>query len=187
MQVRHAEAERDAAACLDIYAPFVDDSPVSFEEQTPSLSDFTRRIERLTRTHAFLVADDDGRIAGYAYSGPHRDRPAYRWAAEATVYIHPEYHRRGIGRALYTPLFELLEQQGYRSVQAGVTVPNESSVGLHRACGFEDVGIYRRIGWKAGAWRDVLWMAKQLGPDTFESEPPPSPGAPARLAQPIEF
>jgi L-amino acid N-acyltransferase YncA len=187
MQVRHADAERDAAACLDIYARFVDGSPVSFEEQAPSLSEFTLRIERLTRTHAFLVADDDGRIAGYAYAGPHRDRPAYRWATEASVYIDPDYHRRGIGRALYKSLFELLVQQGYRLVVTGITVPNDGSVGLHRACGFADVGIYKRIGWKAGAWRDVLWLAKQLGPDSFESEPPPSPGAPVRLARPIEL
>jgi phosphinothricin acetyltransferase len=187
MLVRHAEAERDAPACREIYARFVDDSPVSFEEQTPSLAEFTQRIERLSRTHAFLVADDQGRIVGYAYSGPHRDRPAYRWASEATVYIDPDYHRRGIGRALYTPLFELLEQQGYRSVLAGITVPNEGSVGLHRALGFEDVGIYRRIGWKAGAWRDVLWMSKQLGTDTYEPHSPASPGAPVHLAQPIDF
>jgi L-amino acid N-acyltransferase YncA len=187
MQVRHAVAERDAAACLDIYARFVDESPVSFEERAPSLPDFTQRIERLARTHAFLVADDDGRVGGYAYAGPHRDRPAYRWATEATVYVHPDYHRRGIGRTLYTHLFELLEQQGYRSVLAGITIPNDGSVGLHQACGFADVGVYRRIGWKAGAWRDVIWMAKQLGPDSFESEPPPSPGAPVHLPEPIEF
>jgi phosphinothricin acetyltransferase len=187
MQVRHAVAERDAAACLEIYSRFVDDSPVSFEEQSPSLSEFSQRIERLTRTHAFLVADDGGRVAGYAYAGPHRDRPAYRWATEATVYIAPASHRRGIGGALYGTLFELLEGQGYRSVLAGITVPNDGSVGLHRACGFEDVGIYRRIGWKAGAWRDVLWMAKQLGADTFEPDPPASPGPPVHLARPIEF
>lgn len=187
MQVRHVDAERDAAACLDIYARFVDDSPVSFEERAPSLSDFVLRIKRLTRTHAFLVADDRGQVAGYAYAGPHRDRPAYRWATEATVYVHPDYHRQGVGRALYLPLFELLERQGYRSVLAGITVPNDGSVGLHRACGFEEVGLYRRIGWKAGAWRDVLWMVKQLGRDTFETEPPPSPGPPVHLAQPIDF
>jgi L-amino acid N-acyltransferase YncA len=187
MLVRHAEAERDTASCLEIYARYVDDSPVSFEERAPSLPEFKQRVERLTRTHAFLVADDNGQVAGYAYSGPHRDRPAYRWATEATVYIHPDYHRRGIGRALYTPLFELLQQQGYRSVLAGITVPNDASVGLHSTLGFEEVGVYRRIGWKSGAWRDVLWMSKQLGPDTFESEPPASPGPPVRLARPVEI
>jgi len=187
MLIRHAEAARDAAICLDIYTPFVTGSPVSFEDEPPTLPEFTQRITRLTRTHAVLVAEDAGRVAGYAYAGAHRERPAYRWATESSVYIHPEYHRRGIGRALYMPLLDLLARQGYRQVLAAITVPNEASVGLHRACGFEEIGVYRRIGWKAGAWRDVLWMARQLGPDTYESEPPRSPGAPRRLPQPIDF
>lgn len=187
MVIRHADAQRNAAACLEIYARYVDGAATSFEEQVPSLAEFTQRIERLSRTHAYLVAEDDGRIAGYAYAGVHRERPAYRWATECTVYIDPEYQRRGLGRALYTPLFELLERQGYRLVLAGITVPNEASVGLHSALGFEDVGVYRRVGWKAGAWRDVLWMAKQLGPDTFETDQPASPGPPQRLPAPLEL
>ena len=187
MLIRHADPERDASACLAIYAPFVEGSAVSFEDEVPPLAEFTRRIERLSRTHAFLVGEDDGRIAGYAYSGTHRERPAYRWATECTVYIHPDYQRQGLGRALYTPLFELLEQQGYRMVLAGITTSNEGSIAMHRALGFEEVGVYRRIGWKAGAWQDVMWLGKQLGPDTFESSTPPSPGAPRRLPHPIKY
>lgn len=186
MLIRHAEP-RDAVGCLDVYAPFVEGSPTSFEEQTPSLGEYTRRIERITRTHAFLVAEDDGVIAGFAYAGVHRERPAYRWAAEVTVYIGDGYRRRGLGRALYEPLFALLEEQGYRTLLAGITVPNDASIGLHLACGFEQVGVYRRIGWKAGAWRDVAWLARQLGPDTFEDAAPASPGSPVRLAQPIQL
>ncbi|HTW12466.1 MAG TPA: GNAT family N-acetyltransferase [Solirubrobacteraceae bacterium] len=187
MLIRHADPEPDAPACLAIYTPFVVDSPVSFEDAPPSLHEFAARIERLNRTHAFLVAEDDGRIAGFAYAGPHRAREAYRWAVEATVYLHPDYHRQGLGRALYGPLFELLQRQGYRTVLAGIATPNPASHGLHRALGFEEVGVYRRIGWKAGAWRDVMWLAKQLGPDTDETQTPPSPGPPQRLAQPIEL
>lgn len=186
MRIRHAD-RHDAAGCLAVYGPFADGTAVSFEDAAPSREEFERRIERVSRTHAFLVAEDtDGRIAGFAYAGVHRERPAYRWATEASVYIDESHRGRGLGRALYEPLFALLEEQGYRMVLAGITVPNAASVGLHRSLGFEEVGVYRRIGWKAGGWRDVLWLALQLGPDTDESQAPPSPGAPVRLAEPIE-
>lgn len=187
MLIRHAE-HSDAAACLAVYAPFVDQTAVSFEDAAPSLQEFAQRIERISRTHAFLVAQDtDGEIAGFAYAGVHRERAAYRWSTEASVYLGERHRGRGLGRALYEPLFALLEEQGYRTVLAGITVPNEASVGLHRSLGFEEVGVYRRIGWKAGAWRDVVWLARQLGPETEDSEPPPSPGPPVRLATPIEL
>ena len=187
MLIRHADPSADAAGCLAVYAPFADETAISFEDRAPTLSEFQQRIERIGRTHAFLVAEDDGEIAGFAYAGTHRDRPAYRWSAEASVYLGERYRGRGLGRALYEPLFALLAEQGYRVILAGIAVPNDASVGLHRALGFKDVGTYRRIGWKAGAWRDVIWLALQLGPDTEETEPPPSPGPPARLARPIDF
>lgn len=187
MLIRHADPERDAAGCLSIYSRYVAGSPVSFEDSPPSVEEFAARIGRLSQTHAFLVADDDGRTAGYVYAGTHRERPAYRWATETSVYIDPDYRRRGLGRALYEPLLELIGGQGYRIALAGITIPNPGSIGLHRALGFEEVGVYRRIGWKAGAWQNVIWMAKQLGPDTFETEPPPSPGPPLRLSTPIEL
>ena len=129
----------------------------------------------------------DGEIAGFAYAGAHRERPAYRWTAEASVYLGERHRGRGLGRALYEPLFALLEEQGYRIILAGIAVPNPASVALHTSVGFEEVGVYRRIGWKAGDWRDVMWMSRQLGPDTHEAQTPPSPGAPVRLAHPIEF
>jgi L-amino acid N-acyltransferase YncA len=184
MLIRHAEAG-DAAGCLEIYAPFADGTAVSFEDRAPTLSEFEQRIARIARTHAFLVADDDRRIAGFAYAGVHRERPAYRWATEVSVYLASGYRGQGLGRALYEPLLALLEQQGYRTLLAGVSLPNPASVSLHRALGFEEVGVYRRIGWKAGAWCDVIWLARQLGADTFEAVTPPSPGPPARLVEPI--
>jgi len=186
MLIRHAET-RDAAGCLAIYGPFAKDTAVSFEEEPPSLAEFARRIERVGRTHAFLVAEADGEIAGFAYAGAHRERPAYRWATEASVYLGERHRGRGLGRALYEPLFALLAEQGYRTVLAGITLPNAASVALHRALGFEEIGVYRRIGWKAGAWRDVLWLSRPLGPERDDSEPPRSPGAPVRLARPIEL
>ncbi|MDE3132812.1 MAG: N-acetyltransferase [Acidobacteriota bacterium] len=186
MLVRHATAD-DAAGCLEVYLPYADGTAVSFEDRAPSLDELRQRIERIGRTHAFLVADDAGRIAGFAYTGEHRTRAAYRWATEVSVYLGQEYQGRGIRRALYEPLFALVEQQGYRILLAGIALPNPASVGLHRSLGFEEVGTYRRIGWKAGAWRDVIWLARQLGPDTHETDPPASPGPPVRLPQPIEL
>lgn len=186
MLIRHAEA-RDAAGCLTLYAPFADGTAVSFEDPAPSLSEFEHRIERVGRTHAFLVAEDGEQIAGFAYAGVHRERPAYRWSAEVSVYLGEHHRGQGLGRALYEPLFGLLQQQGYRVLLAGISLPNPASVGLHLALGFDEIGVYGRIGWKAGAWRDVMWLARQLGPDTFETEPPASPGPPVRLAHPIEL
>ena len=187
MQIRHADPFNDAPSCLTIYEPFAEETAVSFEERAPALPEFQHRIERISRTHAFLVADDNGEIAGFAYAGPHRERPAYRWSAEATVYLAANYRGQGLGRALYEPLLALLEAQGYRTIVAGITLPNDASLGLHQALGFEEIGVYRRIGWKAGAWRDVIWLAVALGPETHETESPPSPGPPVRLAQPIEI
>jgi L-amino acid N-acyltransferase YncA len=186
MLIRHADPD-DAAGCLKVYAPFADGTAISFEDHAPSVRDFQHRIERVSRTHAFLVAEDGERIAGFAYAGVHRERPAYRWSAEVSVYLGEDYRGQRLGRALYEPLFALLEEQGYRMLLAGISLPNPASMALHTGIGFEEVGVYRRIGWKAGAWRDVVWLARQLGPDTFEAEQPPSPGPPARLAAPIEI
>jgi phosphinothricin acetyltransferase len=186
MLIRHASPD-DAAGCLEIYSPFADETAISFEDHAPSLADFRHRIERVGRTHAFLVAEDSDRIAGFAYAGVHRERPAYRWACEVSVYLGDRYRGRGLGRALYEPLFALLEAQGYRTLLAGISMPNPASVALHTSLGFEEVGLYRRIGWKAGAWRDVIWLALQLGPETHETQPPRSPGTPVRLTEPIEL
>ena len=184
MLIRHADAA-DAAGCLAIYGPFADATAVSFEGPAPTLDEFAQRMARIARTHAFLVAEHEGHIAGFAYAGVHRERPAYRWSAEVSVYLGEDHRGQGLGRALYGALFPLLEEQGYRTLLAGVSLPNPASIALHRSLGFEDVGVYRRIGWKAGSWRDVAWLALQLGADTFETEPPPSPGPPVKLAAPI--
>ena len=144
MLIRHADPTKDAAGCLAIYGPFADDSPASFEHHAPSLPEFERRIARVNRTHAFLVAEDAGEIAGFAYAGAHRERPAYGWTAEVSVYLGERHRGRGLGRALYEPLFALLEEQGYRIVLAGIAIPNAASVALHTSLGFNEVGVYRR-------------------------------------------
>jgi phosphinothricin acetyltransferase len=165
--VRDATPE-DAAACAAIYAPYVTGTVITFEEEPPTAAQMAQRITEAQSAHAWLVLEDAGRVVGYAYAGPYKTRAAYRWSCEVSVYLHPVFHGRGGGRALYEALFARLADRGYRMLVAGLAVPNDASVALHRAVGFEPIGTYRRIGWKHGAWRDVLWMQRPLGGD----EPP---------------
>lgn len=179
MVIRHADASRDATACAAIYAPFVAESVISLEEVAPGPAEIAERIDRTSRAYPWLVAEADGDVVGFAYGSVHRERAAYRWACESSLYIDRAHHRRGIGRDLYETLFELLVRQGLQVVCAGVTLPNEASVALHESLEFELVGVYRRIGWKAGQWHDVGWWQRDLFPPG--SHPPPEPGPPASL------
>ena len=164
--------EQDAAACAAIYAPYVEGTAITFEYEPPSPAVMAGRITAARHRHAWLVLEDDGRVVGYAYGGPHKERAAYRWACEVSVYLESGREGRGGGRALYEALLARLAERGFRVALAGMTLPNEASVGLHRALGFEPVGTYRRIGWKHGAWHDVAWAQRWLGADV---EPPPPP------------
>jgi L-amino acid N-acyltransferase YncA len=168
VRVRDADAGRDAQACAAIYAPYVTDSVISFEDQVPSTLEMRRRI---AGAHVWLLAEIDDRPVGYAYGSTHRERSAYRWAADVAIYIDRDHHRAGLGRALYTRLFERLRDLGLWTVCAGITQPNDASNGLHLAMGFLLVGTYRRIGWKQGAWHDVSWFQLDLHPG--EPGPPP--------------
>jgi L-amino acid N-acyltransferase YncA len=164
-------AEADAAACAAIYAPYVTGTAITFEAEPPTPGQMAERIAEARRSHAWVVLENFDGVIGYAYAGPWKGRPAYRWSCEVAVYVDVRVHRRGAGRTLYGALFERLANRGYRTLVAGVTLPNEASLGLHRALGFEDVGTFRRIGWKLGEWRDVHYLTRTLdGPD-----PPPEP------------
>src|SRR6059058_3725801 len=167
MLVRDA-ASVDAAACAAIYAPYVTGTAITFEIEPPSTAEIEQRIAAAQATHAWLVAEDDS-VLGYAYAGPWKARAAYRWSCETAVYVAAAGQRRGVGRSLYEALFERLAERGFRTLVAGVTLPNEASVGLHRTLGFESVGTFPRIGWKLGQWREVTYLVKALGPDG----PPP--------------
>jgi len=174
--IRPADPDRDAAACAAIYAPSVDASPVSFEERAPDAAAFAERIRLGGETHPWLVVVRDNEVCGYAYGCPHRSRPAYRWTVDVSVYVDAAHRRVGNGRRLYATLLERLRAQGYRVACAGITLPNEASVALHESLGFVPVGVYRRIGWKAGAWRDVGWWQLELDPGG--GDPPPEPRPP---------
>ena len=164
--------EADAAAIRDIYAPYCDQFVTSFELIAPTVAQMQARIQKITAQYPWLVCARGGAVMGYAYACPHRERAAYRWAVDAAVYIGAEHHRRGVGRALYTALFRLLVAQGYFKAYAGITLPNPGSVGLHEAMGFTPIGVYRGVGYKLGAWRDVGWWQLALQPETTEPAEP---------------
>lgn len=182
MIIRGVDPARDAAACAALYAPHVADSPVSFEEEPPDAAAMRERIERLTATHPWLVAELDGEIVGYAYAAPHRERAAYRWAVNVSIFVTPGLQRRGVGRALYVELIERLRRQGFQVALAGITLPNEASVALHESVAFVRVSLYPRIGWKAGAWRDVGWWQLELAPPGDEPPAEPTPDYPRTFA-----
>ncbi len=166
----------DAEGILAIYAPIVSDTTISFEVEPPTLEQMRDRILSTLERYPWLVWESQAEIAGYAYASRHRERPAYQWSADVSVYVAQQARRKGIGRRLYTPLLGILEDLGYYSALAGIALPNPASVRLHEAMGFRPVGIYRNIGYKLGAWHDVGWWQCRL------REYGDSPRPPRRLA-----
>jgi len=164
----------DAGGVQAIYAPFVADTAVSFEADPPTVAEMRGRIEGTLAGWPWLVCENGGVVAGYAYGSRHRERAAYQWSADVSVYIAPSYQRAGVGRALYTALLALLVQQGYCNAYGGITLPNAGSVGLHERLGFAPVGVYRQVGFKFGAWHDVGWWHLRL-PAPAGDPPAPRP------------
>jgi L-amino acid N-acyltransferase YncA len=163
-------SETDAPAVLEIYKPYILHTSISFEYEPPSEAEFLQRIKTVTADYPWLVCLDHEKIIGYAYASRHRTRTAYDWSAESTVYILPGYQRKGFARILYETVFEILRLQGYFNVFAGITMPNDSSVGFHRALGFKEIGTYKNIGYKLGNWHDTYWM--QLSLTEYIHNPP---------------
>ncbi len=160
----------DATRCAEIYAPYVRETAITFELDPPSAQEMADRMAVAARRHAWLVVERDGLVAGYAYGGPMHARAAYRWSCEVSVYLDREHCGEGLGRALYEALLPVLAGRGFRMAIAGMTLPNAASEGLHRAMGFQPIGVYRRIGYKLGAWHDVAWVQRALGEGP---DPPP--------------
>lgn len=163
--------ERDAAACAAIYAHYVTDTYVTFEEEPPSVETTANRIADAQKAHVWLVAEDGGRVLGFAYASRFKERIAYRYACEVTIYLDGSATGQGLGRRMYTDLLERITDLGYRQAISVIALPHPSSVGLHEAMGFELAGTLRAIGWKHGDWRDVAWYQRALGDGA--STPPP--------------
>ncbi len=147
----------DARTLLAIYRPIVLNTTISFELEPPTLNQFQQRIEKALTNYAWLVAEIDGRPTGYAYGTEHRSRGAYQYAVETSAYVHPNFYRQGIGKILYKKLLSNLAQKGYCNAYAGIALPNEASIALHKRVGFEYIGTFPKVGRKFGRWHDVSW------------------------------
>jgi len=147
----------DAQEVLDIYTPYVKNTVISFEAAVPSREEMETRIGRLIENNPWVVLEKDHEILGYAYASKHREREAYRWSVDASVYVKEGCHGKGIGKALYTSLFMILQYQGYYNAYAGICLPNEKSVGIHEHFGFRKIAHYSKVGYKLGDWHDVGW------------------------------
>lgn len=175
LTIRVASSARDAAAIQAIYAPIVAHTPISFETEPPGVAEIERRIGKtLERFPWFVGEDEQGRIAGYVYASQHRERAAYRWAVDVTAYVREDRRKQKVAQRLYERLLAELAALGYHQACAGITQPNAASVALHESVGFRPVGVYRRIGYKLGAWHDVGWWQCELiaaGGDEVPAEP----------------
>ena len=165
-------AEEDADEVLNVYQYFVDHTVVSFEYEAPTRDEYRQRIITTTEKYPWLVCLHDNNIIGFAYASTHRHRAAYQWSPESTIYFAADFHTKGIGRIIYETLFQLLKLQGFYNVFAGITLPNEKSVGLHMALGFKEVGVFRNIGYKQGNWHHTHWFQLDLAQHILD---PPAP------------
>jgi phosphinothricin acetyltransferase len=152
----------DADQILAIYAPIVSETAISFELEVPSVKEMRQRIVKTLAVLPWLIAEEGGVLLGYAYASQHRDRLAYQWSVDVSVYVSAQARRRGIARELYTRLLGILSAQGYYNVFAGIALPNDASVGVHEALGFRRVALYDKVGFKLGDWRDVGWWSFAL-------------------------
>jgi len=154
--------EADSPALLAIYRPFVEASAVSFEMVTPTVEEFTPRIRKALAGWQWLVAEKGGQCIGYAYGSSYRERGAYRWSVEVSGYVQPNHHRQGIGHSLYSRLLTDLVHKGFCTAYAGIALPNDASIALHRRVGFDPIGTFVAAGRKFGKWHDVAWFQRRL-------------------------
>jgi phosphinothricin acetyltransferase len=167
----------DASGCLAIYRPFVETSHTTFETEVPSVEEFARRIAATLEARPWIVAEQDGRVAGYAYASPIKDRIAYQWSVEVAIYVASDMRGRGVGRALYEALFRCLAGQGFVNAIGIIALPNDASIALHESLGFEKISHLKQIGFKLGKWHDSGWWQKRL------MSLPTNPSSPRPLAQ----
>ncbi|MDR2800317.1 MAG: GNAT family N-acetyltransferase [Desulfovibrio sp.] len=174
----------DAVGIIEIYAPYVRDTAVSFEEDVPSPDEYSQRIAKIGAVHPFLVCEAKGRIAAYAYASPFRVRAAYRFSVELSIYVAAAGQGAGFGKILYSCLLDLLRKQGFYIAFGVITLPNPASLALHESLGFVSAGVWRKAGYKLNSWHDLALVQKELlKPDDLSSpaEPLPAPEVRSRF------
>lgn len=162
----------DSDSILKIYGPYIESTSFTFETEVPSIDSFQERITSYLQNWPWLVCEMNDIVAGYAYASRHRERTAYQWSVECSVYVHDDYQGMGVAKALYTALINILKLQGYRNLYAVINLPNEKSVSFHERLGFEYFATYKNVGYKLGKWKNVGWWQLQLNDYTVEPEPP---------------
>jgi phosphinothricin acetyltransferase len=154
--------KEDGAALAAIYAYYVENTAITFEYVAPSAEEFGERIAHKLEKYPYIVAEENGRAVGYAYADMYRERAAFNWSCELSVYVDKNETGKGIGKHLYNALIDILRLQGFVSVVASITYPNESSVALHEKMGFVHLGTMHDIGYKFGRWLDLMWFEKRI-------------------------
>lgn len=160
-QIRPATLN-DAEALARIYAPYVQDSIISFEVTPPSAHEMGERFKQISSQHPWTVWEEENMVLGYAYANIFKNRHAYSWSVESTVYVDQKAHRRGIGKALYLDLFERLKKRGIVNVVGCISLPNDPSVKLHESLGFQKVAHFKNIGMKFNQWWDVGYWQLEI-------------------------
>ncbi len=162
----------DAQEILEIYKPYISNTAFTFETVIPTLVEFRNRIETYLQKYPWLICKVDDVLAGYAYASTHRNREAYQWSCESSVYVHNHFKGKKIGKELYDLLFQILKIQGFRNVYAGVALPNDASEKLHQKCGFQKFVVYENVGYRLGNWQKVGWWKLQINDYDLKPSPP---------------
>ena len=162
MEVRLARIE-DAKEILEIYSPYILNTNITFEYEIPSLEEFQQRMHKIMERYPYYVAVEDNKIIGYAYASTYKERKAYDWCCELSIYVNDQLHHRGVGKELYHALLMTLKQMNYQLVYACISYPNDKSVAFHQTFGFKKIAYFEKCGYKFNQWHDMIWMEKRIG------------------------
>lgn len=160
MKIRFAK-ETDVDKLLSIYNEYID-TAITFEYKTPSKKEFLRRIKKIQKTYPYIVLEENNHILGYAYAHEYKERKAYSWSVETTIYLDKNICAKGYGQKLYSTLTDILKKQRVKTAYACVTSENQNSLKFHKKLGFQEVGIFHNAGYKLNKWHDIIWLEKPL-------------------------
>ena len=166
VRIRQANPARDAQAILDIYAPYILKTPITFEKEIPSIEAFTHRVADIAQAYPYLLMEVDGQTVGYAYAHREAERAAFDWNAELSIYLHEDWLHRGLGVPLYALLIRLLRHMGVQNLYALIVGSNAGSIRMHEAMGFRAIGTHERTGYKFGVWHDLVWLHRRISEAT---------------------